>query len=327
MKKLYNKKCSFQKFCGENQMTFKQLAIKILEKSNMPLTAKEIWEYEPSESEKIGSIGATPWQTLGSHIYVEINNNPSTEFAKVGRGYFGLKRKDYSNWIPAMTSDADSVTASKIAGGKIVQVKMKECNMHSRLARFLLGEPHFNCRTKTIDAGSSKKGNKGDNEWKHPDMIGVYFPHEDYSELSTKISKTLQINLIKLFSFELKRSVGRGDLRKSYFQAVANSSWANEGYLVVSEIDTTNVSLMNELTLLHNQFGIGVIQLNCENPADSKIIIYAKVKDSIDLQFIDSLIELGNKDISELFVEICRYKVTMDAGHASVTAKIFDKVE
>lgn len=43
------------------------------------------------------------------------------------------------------------------------------------------------------------------------------------------------------------------------FQAVSNSSWANEGYLVVlQEIDS---EVLSELRRLNQSFGIGVIKL------------------------------------------------------------------
>lgn len=66
----------------------------------------------------------------------------------------------------------------------------------------------------------------------------------------------------KVFSFEMKQKLDLGNLRSEYFQAVSNSSWANEGYLVAPIITTENEDFMSELTLLNNSFGIGVIKLN-----------------------------------------------------------------
>ena len=49
--------------------------------------------------------------------------------------------------------------------------------------------------------------------------------------------------------------------REFFFQAVSNSSWANEGYLVAAEIIQDD-ELLSELECLSIAFGIGIIQLD-----------------------------------------------------------------
>jgi hypothetical protein len=41
---------------------------------------------------------------------------------------------------------------------------------------------------------------------------------------------------VRLWSFEVKKELNSSNVRKSFFQAVSNSSWANEGYLVAVSI-------------------------------------------------------------------------------------------
>ena len=41
---------------------------------------------------------------------------------------------------------------------------------------------------------------------------------------------------VRLWSFEVKKELNVSNARKSFFQAVSNSSWANEGYLVATSI-------------------------------------------------------------------------------------------
>jgi uncharacterized protein len=84
----------------------------------------------------------------------------------------------------------------------------------------------------------------------------------------------------KLWSFEVKILINRANLRKYFFQAVSNSSWANFGYLVATEVQ--GYDTMKELRMLSSLHGIGFIQLNHENVADSQIIIPAKEKSDID---------------------------------------------
>ncbi len=60
-------------------------------------------------------------------------------------------------------------------------------------------------------------------------------------------------------------------MRKDFFQAVSNSSWANFGYLVATEVQ--GYDTMKELRMLSSLHGIGFIQVNDDNPSDSQIII------------------------------------------------------
>jgi hypothetical protein len=90
---------------------------------------------------------------------------------------------------------------------------------------------------KTVFHENSAKASKGQNEWLHPDLVGVYFPFRDYKSETLEMQSHMSITSIKLFSFELKISLSFVNLRQSYFQAVSNSSWANEGYLVALNID------------------------------------------------------------------------------------------
>lgn len=82
-------------------------------------------------------------------------------------------------------------------------------------------------------------------------------------------------------SFELKKEISVNNCRECYFQAISNSSWANEGYLVGHHIATHNPKLMDLLKRLHASFGIGVIDLRT-NEDKSTILLNAKYKEKID---------------------------------------------
>ena len=91
-----------------------------------------------------------------------------------------------------------------------------------------------------------------------------------------------------LWSFEVKVKINRSNVRESFFQAVSNSSWANFGYLVASEI---NSNASKELRILSSSHGIGVILLDAENPLESQIIIPARERNDIDWNTANRLAE------------------------------------
>ncbi len=106
-----------------------------------------------------------------------------------------------------------------------------------------------------------------------------------HAELSNEnliaFSKKFDTLPVKLVSFELKKEISVNNCRECYFQAISNSSWANEGYLVGHHIDTHNLKLMDLLKRLHASFGIGVIDLRT-NEDKSAILLNAKYKEKID---------------------------------------------
>lgn len=91
---------------------------------------------------------------------------------------------------------------------------------------------------------------------------------------------------LKIYSFEMKKYLSIANLREYYFQAVSNSSWANEGYLVALDIDE---ELMELIGSLNSSFGIGVLSLDSENLAQSKILAQPKFRANLDFNIINEL--------------------------------------
>lgn len=126
-----------------------------------------------------------------------------------------------------------------------------------------------------------------------------------------KLQTSLNVNSIKLFSFEMKKNIDYSNLRQYFFQAVSNSSWANEGYLVCLKIDE-DPNFKNELQRLSNAFGIGIIKLNPESISESEIICNARYNENIDWDTLERLSEDNpdfNKFISDLTEDIALGKV------------------
>jgi hypothetical protein len=107
---------------------------------------------------------------------------------------------------------------------------------------------------------------------------------------------------VKLFSFELKRELSISNIRESFFQAVSNSSWANEGYLAAAIIDT-DTDFMYELKRLSTSFGIGVIKLDTSDPDSSEILLPAKSKDFIDWDTVNKISSI-NTDFRDFLTRI-----------------------
>ncbi|HEG8198116.1 TPA: HrgA protein, partial [Campylobacter jejuni] len=137
-----------------------------------------------------------------------------------------------------------------------------ERDLHPLLVKFLYENLDFNLNCKTIYHEQSKKGKGGEDKWNYPDIVGVYFPYDDYEKETITLLENIKQNSYKLFSFELKIALNFSNLKECYFQALSNSSWANEGYLVVlQEIDS---EVLSELRRLNQSFGIGVIKLDIQ---------------------------------------------------------------
>src|SRR4030042_818091 len=104
--------------------------------------------------------------------------------------------------------------------------KFKERDLHPLLANFAYANPSFNrgrsIYTKTILHEKSVK--QGYNEWVHPDMVGFYLPIEDWRPEVIEFNRLSDNNSIRLFSFELKRRLGKAAYCASNFQAVWISS-------------------------------------------------------------------------------------------------------
>lgn len=169
--------------------------------------------------------------------------------------------------------------------------------------KFLNEDPNFNLQCKTIYHEKCKKDKKGKGEWNYPDIVGVYFPqndrHKNYKIETLEFLHHTGQNSYKLFSFELKVRINFSNLKESYFQAVSNSSWANEGYLVVFNIDD---EVLNELRRLNQSFGIGVIKLESEI-SNSKILLPAKERE-IDMQTLNMLIDDSPEDFKPFIKDI-----------------------
>jgi hypothetical protein len=289
--------------------TFWDVIEKTIEKVGTPLSAKEIWD-KANELGTLGDFsttGKTPWATIAAYCYTDINNNAdnSTVIQTSERpAQFFLRRLASQIDLQKVQKQKDTEIARK---EKIETKKFSERDLHPLLVAYAFGDSHFKANLKTVFHENSSKATKGQNEWLHPDLVGVYFPFRDYKSETLEIQNHLSITSIKLFSFELKVSLNFGNLRQSYFQAVSNSSWANEGYLVTLNIDD-DPTFKDEVRRLNNAFGIGIIKLNPENIFESEILFPSRINQEIDWDTVNRLANENSdfNDFLKLITEDCK---------------------
>ncbi|MGP1451034.1 MAG: hypothetical protein ACTTJS_07945 [Wolinella sp.] len=186
-----------------------------------------------------------------------------------------------------------------------VQERLLEQDLYPLLGHYLREE--LGLYWHRIDEKRSKNsfGNDG-NIWLHPDMVAVQILDGEFDTVTRECLKDAGASRVRWWSFEVKRELNRSNVRKSFFQAVSNSSWAHEGYLVTSAI-ATNVD--SELKMLSNLHGIGVIVLNVENPSESDIVYPARMRMEIDWHSVDRIVR-ENVEFKEVVDSVAIYYKT-----------------
>ncbi|BDB66305.1 HrgA protein [Helicobacter cinaedi] len=277
----------------QKKMTYLEVAKAVLENATTPLKATQIWDIavEKGLNGNLTGFGKLPPQTtMGLQLYVDIRDKQDSIFIKASS-------KPTTFWLRARQNELqkglESMQESKANSQKQKGRGFHERDLHPLFVRF--AKDYFDVYAKTIKHEKSKKTQSGQDKWNYPDIVGVHFPFNDYSERETlELSQNLNRRDFKIYSFELKVSLDFSNLKESYFQAVSNSSFANEGYLVVfEELDS---EVFDELRRLHSSFGIGLIKLELE-PTESSVLLPSLVR-NLDFRTIDMLVN-KNADFRE----------------------------
>jgi len=283
--------------------SFLDLAHDVLRDASKPLTYQEIWQAgtEAALVAKVRTSGKTPWQTLGSQLYVEVRDNDASMFVKVGKrpARFFLAARQ-----PELPPDVIARIEREETKAKDTKPDYHERDLHALMTYFAYANPTFNrgrsIFTKTILHEKSQRS--GYNEWIHPDMVGFYLPLDDWRPDVVEFNRLSDNNSLRLFSFELKRRLSKSNYREAYFQAVSNSSWAHEGYLVAAEI-VQDDELLSELERLASSFGIGIIHLNPADIDGSTILYPARGRGTLDWETINKLCE-QNPDFERFLQDV-----------------------
>ena len=261
-------------------MKLVELIIDILEKSEIPLTQGEILalaeKHEKySECEKLHSVEVPLSAVARCLSKYSSGSNPVFGIqdegkAKKSKKHFFLKTKK----IPEATI-------------------IPESSLHPYLVKF--AKERFGVYCKTINALKVAKKKDKIGKWTNPDIVGINPVMLDLNPLFQKEIEKLGLfstKVMQFYSFELKLKIDKSNFTECYFQAVSNSAWANFGYLVVGDMDMDSIFLSN-LARLNNGYGIGVIKLNIENPVKSEIVVSAREREIVDINFMNFLADMN----------------------------------
>lgn len=271
-------------------MTYRDVAIETLRRIQKPLTGDEIWEHavQLGMDKRVRTVGKTPSATIVALIYVALANDPSTPFIKVGRRPVRFFLKELANKL-----SPDNLQQQALRPEEPTRSKLRERDIHPLMAYFGYSQMGLYC--KTIRHERSHKGSKS--EWLHPDIVALFMPIDSWEQETLELSREIGATIARLYAFELKIEVNFGNLRESFFQAVSNASWANEGYLAAMKF-SADPEFEAELKRLSDAFGIGVIRLDHQEPDSSEIVYRSRQRTELDWETINKLAAL-NPDFAE----------------------------
>lgn len=285
----------------KNKLTYLEAAKEVLASAKQALTFMQIWDeiVKQGMDKRLSSIGKTPYQTLGARLFTNIKSKGENS------DFMILSKQPARFWLKSRSAELNNKNLEyfiqDITTKKSSKEQFHERHLHPLLVKFLY-EGEFNAYAKTIFHEKSSKGTSGNKKWEHPDIVAVSFPFGDYKKETLELLQNIDRPDYKLYSFELKKALKFSDLKQCYFQAVSNSSWANEGYLVVyEEVDNEVLAVLRRLNA---SFGIGLIKLENEL-MNSKILIQARQNENLDTQTLDVLVT-NNKDFKDFINDINR---------------------
>lgn len=186
--------------------------------------------------------------------------------------------------------------------------RLLERDLYPMLINFISSE--VGASAFRIDEGTaSNRRGPGGNKWLYPDVVAI---ESLTAGMNKEVVSALQHSgerRARLWSFEVKRLLNRSNVREAYFQAVSNSSWANFGYLVAAEIE--GVETLREIQMLYAVHGIGLIEIDLENPSESLVRIPAREKLSVEWSMCSRLAD-ENRDFLSFMKRVRQYFQTGD---------------
>lgn len=293
-------------------MTVKEAIIKVLEEQKTSLTYLEVSDKIIERDYIDWSNAKTPADTVSAQLGSFIRKNDTRVKRIKGKKGFEYYLSKYEDEINL----TDVIEASPVEKNTKRNKVFQERDLHKLLSSYLKNK---NIYSKTIFHEKSANSKDNHQKWVHPDMIGIKF-----LSLKNKASHSLmkiinKSDAFELVSYELKREIKSDyELKKTYFQAVSNSSWANYGYLVAFEISS---NLKEEMERLNQSFGIGIIELKA-NPYESEVLFPAKNKE-LDFKTIDKLCQI-NKEF-EKFISQTESLLSASDKYFKATLKEFDE--
>jgi hypothetical protein len=297
-------------------MTIKEAVLKSLDDIKSPATYLEVYNHIVKKKYyTFSNITKTPNSTVSAFLGDFIRDGDTRvkriKLAGGSYSYYLTKNEENIN-IDVLAIDTDTLANKSTDKSKTYE----ERDLHKLLCSFIKSTGIY---SKTIFHEQSLNIKDSNQIWTHPDIVGIKF-----LKLHTNIGHNLikavdKAETFKLYSYEIKKEINSdNDLKKAYFQAVSNSSWANYGFLVAFEI---NKSLLEEMERLNQAFGIGIIELKGD-PYKSRILYQPKLRD-LDYNTIDKLCKI-NPDFLKFIEQIEKY-ITADNRYLTAIEKEFNE--
>jgi uncharacterized protein len=297
-------------------MTLKEAVLKSLEENNGLTNYLEVCNNIIDKKYYEFGAAKTPSATV-SALLGDFIRNGDTRIKRIKQ-----KGGTYSYYL---TKNEQNIAIDVLSGETEVQTTLpkkptktktyEERDLHKLLSSYLKNTDTY---SKTIFHEQSN-GKDNNQIWTHPDMVGIKFLNLQTKASQNFLKSINRIDTFKMSSFELKKEINSdSELKKAYFQAVSNSSWANYGYLVAFEFSD---SLNEEMARLNQSFGIGIIELNA-NPYQSKILFPATYRD-LDFKTIDKLCKMNNE--FNKFIEQTEKLMTASEKYVSGAEKELDE--
>lgn len=202
-------------------MTIKDAVLKSLEDFPQGATIREI--FDNIIEKKIFSFNPeakTPLASTSAILYVMCKEGDSRI----------LKIKDANRTTRFALSDryVSSCGTSRSKKNVIVAKPLfNERSLHPLLCKYI---STMSIMAKTIYHEKSNKEEEHQ-KWIHPDIVGVKFSKRHNKACDALFKAVSRKENMCLYSYELKKAIHSDyELKKCFFQAVSNSSWANYGY-------------------------------------------------------------------------------------------------
>lgn len=297
-------------------MTLKEAVLKSLEEINELTNYMEVYNHIVEKKYYDFGTAKTPGSTVSALLGDFIRNGDSRikRIKQQGGTYsYYLTKNEQNISIDVLSGETEvkSTIPTKTPKTKTYE----ERDLHKLLSSYLKNTDTY---SKTIfhEQSNSKDNNQ---IWTHPDMVGIKFLNLQTKASQNFLKSINRVDTFKMSSYELKKEINSdSELKKAFFQAVSNSSWANYGYLVAFEFSD---SLSDEMARLNQSFGIGIIELNA-NPYQSKVLFPATYHE-LDFKTIDKLCKM-NAEFNR-FIEQTEKLMTASEKYVSGAEKELDE--
>lgn len=217
------------------------------------------------------------------------------------RIYYLESNPNQADGVEEVDVEADNLNVDT----PLVTPGLSEYDLYPLLIEFLHKEHGLYCQR--IDERKSKNAHgSGGNHWLHPDIVALETLDLGWEDVVRSCVRSGNYSSVRMWSFEVKKHITKSNVRKFFFQAVSNSSWANYGYLVATGL---NSDVEGELQMLASLHGIGVLLLNTESLFDSQILIPARERTSVDWQSANRIVA-ENSDFHHYIEQIGIYNQT-----------------